>query len=293
MRHEAVVCRNPSLRASCWDTRENHVMPDLYANIADIPHETQDMLGDALTLRATEVQMEEMRRRYFAWLDIPKGGRALEVGSGTGHVLADLLQSTELGEAVGLDPSPVLVKRAKDLFGGIPNLSFIEGDARSIDLPDNTFDVAVFHTSLCHIPRPDEALSEAFRVLKPGGLIAVFDGDYSTITGALGPNDPIQGCLEHTATNLIHDKWLCRTLPQRLRKAGFDVVRRDAHPYMAEGDAAYFFTLVSRGADFMANDGLISAEGAAVLKAEAKARIEAESFFGFISFHSVIAHRPA
>lgn len=268
-------------------------MPDLYANISEIPPETQEMLGDALTIRANEEQMKDMRQRYFTWLDIPSGGRALEVGSGTGHVLADLLQSTELGEAIGLDPSPVLVRRANELFGGVQNLRFIEGDARATGLPDQEFDLVVFHTSLCHIPRPNEAIDEAFRMLKPGGLVAVFDGDYATNTAALGPNDPLQACMEHVATNLIHDKWLCRTLPQRLRKAGFDVIRRDAHPYLAQGDAVYFLSILSRGADFMSNDGLISPEGAATLKEEAQKRIESESFFGFISFNSVIARRPA
>jgi arsenite methyltransferase len=268
-------------------------MPDLYTTISEVPLETQEMLGDALTVRANETQMIDMRRRYFAWLDIPNGGRALEVGSGTGHVLADLLKTTELEEAVGLDPSPVLVQRATDLFASVGNLSFVQGDARATGLPDSDFDIVVFHTTLCHIPGPDEALAEAFRVLKPGGLVAVFDGDYATMTGALGPDDPLQACIENAAANLIHDRWLCRTLPQRLRKAGFEIVRRDAHPYLAQGDAAYFFTLVSRGADFMSNDGLISVKGAAMLKAEAQERINSETFFGFISFISVIARRPA
>ena len=267
-------------------------MPDLYATISEIPAETQEMLGAALTVRANEDQMKEIRRRYFGWLDIPKGGRALEVGSGTGHVIADLLSSTDLDEAIGIDPSPVLIARAKELFGDVPNLSFIEGDARRTGLPDNSFDLVVFHTSLCHIPRPDEALSEAFRMLKPGGQVVVFDGDYATNTAALGPNDPLQSCMEHVATNLIHDKWLCRTLPRRLRNAGFKLVRRDAHPYLAQGDAAYFLTLVSRGADFMLSDGLVSAEGAEMLKSEARARIASEEFFGFISFNSVIARKP-
>ncbi len=268
-------------------------MPDLYATISEIPTETQEMLGDALVVRANEDQMVDIRRRYFGWLDIPKGGRALEVGSGTGNVIADLLASTDLAEALGLDPSPVLVQRADAAFGKIPGLSFIEGDARDTGLPDEGFDLVVFHTSLCHIPNPTDALNEAFRMLKPGGQVAVFDGDYATNTAALGPNDPLQCCMEHVATNLIHDKWLCRTLPKRLRLAGFDIVRRDAHPYLAKGDAAYFLTLISRGADFMANDGLISVEGAQRLKSEAQARIDEDDFFGFISFNSIIARKPS
>lgn len=268
-------------------------MPDLYATIADVPVKTQEMLGDALVVRANDQQMIDMRQRYFSWLDIQPGARALEIGSGTGHVIADLLQSTKLETAVGLDPSPSLVNRAREMFDEFDELTFVAGNGRATDFTDQEFDLVVFHTTLCHIPNPDEALQEAYRVLKPGGKVVVFDGDYAANTAAVGDQDPLQACLEKIAANLIHDKWLCRTLVHRLRNAGFAISRRDAHPYLAEDDAAYFLTLISRGADFMAADGLLNAEGAEMLKAEARSRVEAGSFFGSIMFLSVIAHRPS
>lgn len=268
-------------------------MPDLYAEISNIPEETQAMLGDALEIRAKEPQMQALRRRYFGWLEAPGGGHGIEIGCGTGDVSKDLLDSTALGSVHGIDPSPVLIGRARDRFGDIPGLSFDTDDARALNLPDESADVIVFHTVLCHIPDPDDALAEAFRVLRPGGQIAVFDGDYATNTASLGPNDPLQACMEHTAANLIHDIWLCRTLPARMRRAGFEIQRRDGHAYLAEGEAPYFQTLVNRGADFMARDGLISETGAAALKAETQRRIDAREFFGFIAFNSVIARKPA
>ena len=67
----------------------------------------------------------------------------------------------------------------------------------------------------------------------------------------------------------------------------------DAHPYLAEGEAAYFMTLVARGLAFMARDGLISDTVADAVRAEAEARVAAGTFFGFISFLSVLASRPA
>ncbi|MEM8712788.1 MAG: methyltransferase domain-containing protein, partial [Planctomycetota bacterium] len=106
----------------------------------------------ALTTRAKEAQMIAMRRRYFSWLDVPEGSRGLEIGSGPGHVSADLLESTDLVEVVGLDPSPVLVAGAKAMFSDTPGLSFVEGDARSTELPEQSFELVVLHTSLCHIP---------------------------------------------------------------------------------------------------------------------------------------------
>ena len=267
-------------------------MPDLYAEIAEIPEEAQEMLAQALTVRAEEDQMKAMRRRYFGWLDVPEGGRGLEIGCGTGHVSADLLAQTALAEVVGLDPSPVLVGHARRLFDEVEGLSFVDGDARAMDLPDAGFDLVVFHTVLCHVPEPERALAEAFRVLKPGGRLAVFDGDYATISVSIRTDDPLQVCASHLEQNLIHDPWLCRRLPTLLAEAGFVPERRDAHPYLSEGNAAYFQSIVTRGADFMLRDGLIGEATAAGLKADAAARVKDGSFFGFISFLSVLARKP-
>ena len=45
-----------------------------------------------------------------------------------------------------------------------------------------------------HVPGPERALAEAFRVLRADGRLA-FDGDYATTTVALGPDDPRQACM--------------------------------------------------------------------------------------------------
>lgn len=268
-------------------------MPDIYAEMARQPVDVQEMLANALMVRAQEPQMVAMRRRYLGWLDIPDGGRGIEIGCGAGDVVADLLESTPLAEAVGLDPGATLIDLARERFGSTAGLSFVEGDARATEFEDGSFDLVVFHTTLCHVPGADTALAETFRILRPDGQLAIFDGDYATITVAVGPNDPVQTCVEHAASHLVNDPWLCRSLARRIADAGFEVERTDAHPYMAEAPAAYFMTLVNRGADFLAADGLIGAEGAAALKAEAQARIDEGRFFGFISFNSVIARKPA
>ena len=55
------------------------------------------------------------------------------------------------------------------------------GDARALDLPDGHFDVVVAHTLLSHVDEPVRVLEEARRVLRPGGTLVVFDGDYATL----------------------------------------------------------------------------------------------------------------
>ncbi len=267
-------------------------MPDPYANIADIPEETAAMLAGVLETRAQELEMVAMRQRYFSWLELPAESRAVELGSGPGDVTRDLLSLPNVSEVVGLDPSPVMVKGARARHSGVTGLSFEVGDARETRFDDDSFDVAVFHTTLCHVPGPDRALAEAFRILKPGGRLAVFDGDYVTGTVAIGENDLLQHCVDAFFGNYVENLWLCRSLAARISALGFKVTRRDAHPYLAGPEALYFLSVVDRGADVLVNAGTLGPDGAAAIKTEARRRVAEGTFFGFISFVSVIAEKP-
>jgi len=64
--------------------------------------------------------------------------------------------------------------------GDLATVEHREGDGRELPFEDGTFDVAVFDSTLCHVPMPERALTEAYRVLRPGGRLAAFDGDCAT-----------------------------------------------------------------------------------------------------------------
>lgn len=264
-------------------------MADLYADISNIPEETQSILANANVIRAGDPVMAVIRKALFDSIDVPAGSKVLEIGCGPGDVLKELMGVKSAGEAVGIDPSPVMVETAKKRHAHSQGLSFVVGDGRELPFDDSSFDLVLFHTTLVHVPRADAALAEAFRVLKVGGRVVIFEGDYTTTTAALGANDPLQGCMSYAVANMVHDPYFCRSVGARCAAAGFEVERIDAHPYLASGDAAYFLSLVGRGADFLARDALLSSDAADTLKAEAKARVEAGRFFGFILYVSLLA----
>jgi SAM-dependent methyltransferase len=169
------------------------------------------------------------------------------------------------------------------------NLTFEQGDGRELRFADADFDAVILHTTLCHVPQPERVLAEAFRVLRPGGSLAVCDGDYATITVALGQPDPLQDCIEAAKAAFINDRWLVRRLPGLLRSAGFQILGTRSHGYLATSDPEYMLTLVDRGADTLASWQRIGPDLCGSLKAEARRRIEADEFFGFIGFVSIIA----
>jgi ubiquinone/menaquinone biosynthesis C-methylase UbiE len=151
-------------------------MPDVYAAIAEVDVATQERLAAILELRAADPQQRAMLDSCLSEVGFPPAARVLEVGSGTGAVTRLLARRPEVAEAVGVDPSPVFVAKAGELAAGLGNASFAEGDGRALRFGDGDFDVVVCHTVLCHVPEPERVLAEAFRVLRPGGTLAVCDG---------------------------------------------------------------------------------------------------------------------
>jgi ubiquinone/menaquinone biosynthesis C-methylase UbiE len=268
-------------------------MPDVYANITSADHETQQRLITAMELRAAEPRQREILETYLAWIDFPENARVLEVGCGSGAATRVLGRRRGVAEIVGIDPSPLFLAKARELAAEHPHVTFHEGDVRALEFDEGTFDVALAHTCLTHVPGPDQALRELFRVLKAGGSLAVFDGDYASTTLASGDHDPLQSCADAAMAALVHDRWLARRLPSLIKAAGFEISRFDGHGYVQTIAPGYLLTLVDRGADALVNGGTIGRELAEALKAEARRRVEAGGFYGSITFASVIARKPA
>lgn len=267
-------------------------MPDPYAAIATSDIAVQQRLADVLEIRAAEPAQKAMLLAYVSEIGFPRGARVLDIGCGTGAVSRFLAHCPGVSEVVGVDPSSVFVTKAAELAQAVQNASFETGDARSLRFPDESFDVAVAHTVLCHVPEPPRVLAEAFRVTRPGGWLAVFDGDYPTTTVALGSFDPLQTCVDEMVHGWVHNLWIARSLPALVRSAGFEVVSFRSHGYLQNSNPTYIMTLVERGADLLTSSGRIGRDAAAAIKAEARRRVEAGDFFGHIVYVSLIGRKP-
>jgi SAM-dependent methyltransferase len=261
-------------------------MPDVWATVADLDVTTQERLAGVLETRGADPKQQEMRRAFLAGIDLAAPADVLEVGCGTGVLTRLLAALPQVRTVVGVDLAESLVEKARELA---PGLRFERADARSLPFADASFDVAVFDSTLSHVPEPERALGEAFRVLRPGGLLAAFDGDYATTTVALDEHDPLQTCVAAMMANSVTDRRIMRRLPALLRERGFEVVRTDSHGFVESGDGGYMLTIIDRGADMLQASGTIGEDLAAALKAEARRRAATGRFFGHIAYASVVA----
>jgi ubiquinone/menaquinone biosynthesis C-methylase UbiE len=109
--------------------------------------------------------------RLVKFAGVHAGQRVLDVGCGTGVVA---LTSARMGAKVtGLDLTPELLGRARfnSEVAGL-DVDWHEGDAEKLPFADASFDVVLSQYGHMFAPRPEVAVSEMLRVLKPGGTIA-------------------------------------------------------------------------------------------------------------------------
>lgn len=269
------------------------MMPDVWATVADLDSSLQERLAGVLEARGADPQQQEMRRTFLSGIDFPAGARVVDIGCGTGVLTRVLARWPNVETVVGIDPAASLIREARKLARDLANVTFGESDGRSLPFDSDAFDVAVFDSTLSHVPGPEHALAEAHRVLRPGGWLAVFDGDYATATVALSDHDPLQACVAAMMSSSVNDRWLMRRLCVLVRQSGFDLASFHSHGFSETTGGAYMLSVVDRGADILRASGAIGDETAAALKSEARRRVNAGTFFGHIAYASLIARKPA
>lgn len=112
--------------------------------------------------------------------------RLLDVGCGTGNLLATLAAFGDADELVGLDYSEEMVRLATDKLAALEQgerLRVVHGDAEHIPYADASFDIITCCNSFHHYPHQPEVIREFHRVLRPGGRLILIDGFRDNVIG--------------------------------------------------------------------------------------------------------------
>jgi ubiquinone/menaquinone biosynthesis C-methylase UbiE len=136
---------------------------------------------------SAEFYTETMENTMTYWsnvllrdLQLPEYPKALDVGCGTGISTLELMKKCDFkGEFHGIDLSQEMVDKADQMCREKGyNGHFSKCDAENLKHKDDTFDLVISNLALHWVPDKKKAFSEIFRVLKPGGQMAVlFNGD--------------------------------------------------------------------------------------------------------------------
>jgi SAM-dependent methyltransferase len=110
-------------------------------------------------------------RYALAARHIRPGDKVVDVACGYGYGSSLMARSSEAASVHGVDLSESSISYSKDNFGG-PRVDFVVGDAQDLSrFSDNSVDLVASFETLEHIPHPERLISEANRILKPGGRI--------------------------------------------------------------------------------------------------------------------------
>ncbi len=107
-------------------------------------------------------------------MELEKGNVVLEVCTGTCRNIA-LFAGLVKGIYIGVDASLGMLKQCPSNLGGDSQVGLVLGFAENLPFRDEVFDRVLIGECLGHITYKEKALREAYRVLKPGGLLVVYD----------------------------------------------------------------------------------------------------------------------
>lgn len=156
------------------------------------------------------------------------GMRVLDVGCGPGTITTGLARIVAPGEVVGVDVAEAILDDARAYARDqrVKNVRFEPASVYELPYAKASFDAVFAHQVLQHLSRPVDALRGMKRVLRPGGLVAVRDSDYGTMTW--WPKSPgIARWLEVYHAVAEHngaDADAGRRIPAWLRATGFDAI---------------------------------------------------------------------
>jgi ubiquinone/menaquinone biosynthesis C-methylase UbiE len=159
------------------------------------------------------------RRETIRHLNLSAGEKVVDIGCGLGFLCEEMSKIVgRHGAVVGIDISPDLI----DLCARRehpPWLSYEVGDATKLPQSDASFDVVVCTQVAEYIADVDVVLSEAFRILKPGGRTIFVATDWDALVWFSDDAKRMAAVLRSWEAHCAHPR-LPRTMPHRVKSAG-------------------------------------------------------------------------
>lgn len=267
--------------------------PHRFVNELDEP--AIERLIARLESRAKDAVFARLFDKYAAQLALPPSGRVLEIGCGTGATIRLLARRSDFsGKAFGVDQSLPFIEAARK-FARDENVGdrvdFRVGDAHSLEFSPGTFDAVIAHTVISHVTEPVTVLREMARVVRPGGTVVVFDGDYSSLTYAFPDHDFGHRMDTALVSVTFNNPLVMRELPWLLPELGLKMTTAWSDVVAEIGNGSYFKSFAETYAPSVASAGLLPAEAVDAWLAAQQRSMEDGTFFASCNYHTYLMRR--
>ena len=254
---------------------------------------TLERFIERLEYRGIDPTFVGYRDEYLELVDLPPTGTILDLGCGTGVVTRALAARDGFaGTVTGVDQSPEFIAAAQRLAaddGVDDRIAFVVGDVHALDLPAASVDAVVAHTLISHVRDPLVVLGEAARMVRPGGSVAVFDGDYGSLT--FDCSDPRLGeSMERAVQSMIMSSpRVMRELPRLLSQVGLQLIATQAHVYAEAGSSSFMLNLAKTYGPLVASTGLRPSADVDAWLADQRRAAEDGTFFAACNYYAYVA----
>lgn len=269
---------------------------DVYGMTDRLDSTLLDAIATRLEARGNHPFFQEMMHEYFDAMDIDSAQNVLDLGCGTGVAARGIVgREAFSGKVTGIDLSSHLVKVARQLSnqeGKGAHIEFLAGDSRKLELSDAQFDAVIAHTLVSHVDDPLAVLREAARLVKPGGMVGIYDGDYASLT--FSHEDPAKGKQFDEAIQqaVITSPRVMRQMPRLLREAGLEIVTSFSYILAEMGKADFWVPALESFRKLIPQSGVMTSEE---INQWVDARLqdsEDDVFFGASNYYGYVSKRP-
>ena len=147
------------------------------------------------------------------------------------------------------------------------------------------------HTLISHVDDPVQVLREARRVVRPGGTVAIFDGDYASLTFGCSDPDLEQAMEEALQMTIMSEPRVMRRLPRLLPQARLSLTATQGHVYAEAGKGEFMLSLAETYGPLAAKIGVVSTAQADEWLADQRRSSGDGTFFAACNYYAYIARR--